>query len=140
MSMRAMVVVLLGLMPACAVAEGSNAGFGMGGNYARFDPVVAQYNASGELFRISGHCQSSCTLFLGIRNVCIERSASLLFHSAHDRDRNPSPSRTVHMLDAYNPKLRAYVTANHYMDTLALHTISGAAMISRFGYRECPKR
>src|SRR4249920_2278516 len=103
MSMRAMVVVvLLGLMPACAVAEGSNAGFGMGGNYARFDPVVAQYNASGELFRISGHCQSSCTLFLVIRNVCIEPNATLLFHAAHDQSRNVSPSLTTHMLAAYN--------------------------------------
>ena len=138
--MRIVIAALLALMPACAMAEGSNAGFGMGGNYSRFDPVVAQYNASGELFRISGHCQSSCTLFLGIRNVCIERSASLLFHSAHDRQRNPSPSLTVHMLDAYNPKLRAYLAAGHYMDTLAFHTISGAAMISRFGYRECPRR
>ena len=140
MSRRALMAVLLALIPACATAAGSNAGFGMGGNYARFDPVVAQYNASGELFRIEGHCQSSCTLFIAIRNVCIERSASLLFHSAHDRSRNPSPSRTVHMLDAYNPKLRAYVTANHYMDTLAFHTISGADMIRKFGYRECPKR
>jgi hypothetical protein len=139
MSMRVLMAALLALMPASAIA-GSNAGFGMGGNFARFDPVVAQYNASGEMFRIEGHCQSSCTLFLGIRNVCIERGASLLFHSAHDRDRNPSPSRTVHMLDAYNPKLRAYLTAGHYMDTLAFHTISGADMIRRFGYRECPKR
>ena len=90
--MSVLTAVLLALMPASAIAAGSSAGFGMGGNYSRFDPVVAQYNASGELFRIEGHCQSSCTLFLGIRNVCIERGASLLFHSAHDRQRNPSPS------------------------------------------------
>jgi len=140
MRVRIVIAAALALLPAGAMAEGSNAGFGMGGNYSRFDPVVGQYNASGELFRISGHCQSSCTLFLGIRNVCIERSASLLFHSAHDRQRNVSPSLTVHMLDAYNPRLRGYLTAGHYMDTLAFHTISGAAMISRFGYRECPRR
>jgi hypothetical protein len=53
--------VLLLLSPAVA---GTSAGFGMGGKYARFDPVVSQYNQSGELFRIEGHCQSSCTLFL----------------------------------------------------------------------------
>ena len=35
-------------------------------SFQDFDPVVAQYNASGELFRIEGHCQSSCTLFLAI--------------------------------------------------------------------------
>ena len=140
MSMRTVIAALLALVPVTAIAAGSNAGFGMGGNFSRFDPVVAQYNASGELFRIEGHCQSSCTLFLGIRNVCIERSASLLFHAAHDRQRNVSPSLTVHMLAAYNGRLRAYLTANHYMDTLAFHTVSGADMIRKFGYRECPKR
>jgi len=110
----------------------------MGGNYARFDPVVAQYNASGELFRIQGHCQSSCTLFLAIRNVCVEPSAMLLFHSAHDRQRNVSPALTQHMLAAYNAPLREYVTANHFMDTLAFHAISGRDMIRKFGYRACP--
>ena len=140
MRVRIVIAALLALLPAAAMAAGSNAGFGMGGNYSRFDPVVAQYNQSGELFRIEGHCQSSCTLFLGIRNVCIERNASLLFHAAHDRQRNVSPSLTVHMLDAYNGRLRAYLTANRYLDTLAFHTISGADMIRKFGYWECPRR
>jgi hypothetical protein len=119
---------------------GNNAGYEMGGKYARFDPVVGQYNASGELFRIEGHCQSSCTLFLGIRNVCIDRNATLLFHSAHDNNRNVSPALTTHMLAAYNAGLRNFVTANHYMDTLAFHTISGRDMIRKFGYRECPRK
>jgi hypothetical protein len=89
------------LFSTAATAAGTNAGYEMGGQYARFDPVVSQYNQSGELFRIEGHCQSSCTLFLAIRNVCIGRGATLLFHAAHDRDQNPSPSRTEHMLGAY---------------------------------------
>ena len=44
------------------------------------------------------------------------------------------------MLDAYNPRLRGYVTANHYMDTLAFRSISGRDMIQKFGYRECPRK
>lgn len=123
-----------------AMAAGTTAGFEMGGRYHRFDPVVSQYNQSGELFRIDGHCQSSCTLFLAIRNVCISRSATLLFHAAHDRSANASPSNTEHMLAAYNPKLRDYVVSHHYMDTLAFHAISGADMIQKFGYRECPRK
>jgi len=102
--------------------------------------VVSQYNQSGELFRIDGHCQSSCTLFLAIRNVCVGRGATLLFHAAHDGSGNASPSNTQHMLAAYNPRLREYVTANHYMETLAFHAISGRDMIGKFGYRECPAR
>ena len=128
------------LMLSTSAMAGTSAGFEMGGRYARFDPVVGQHNQSGELFRIDGHCQSSCTLFLAIRNVCISRSATLLFHAAHDRSRNVSPSLTSHMLDAYNARLRAYVTANHYMDTLAFHSISGRDMIQKFGYRECPRK
>jgi hypothetical protein len=111
--MRNILATMLLLFATSAMA-GTNAGYEMGGRYARFDPVVSQYNQSGELFRIEGHCQSSCTLFLGIRNVCIDRNATLLFHAAHDRGQNVSPSLTSHMLGAYNARLRNYVTANHY--------------------------
>ncbi len=109
----------------------------MGGQFARFDPVVAQYNASGEVFRITGHCQSACTLFLGIRNVCIERGAELLFHAGHNKQREVTAQATNHMLAAYKPSLRSYVVSNGYMKTLDFHTIPGAEMISRFGYKEC---
>jgi hypothetical protein len=136
--MRELATAAILLLSTPAMA-GTSAGFGMGGKYARFDPVVSQYNQSGELFRIEGHCQSSCTLFLGIRNVCIDRNATLLFHSAHDRNGNVSVPLTGHMLDAYNTSLREYVTARHYMDTLAFHSISGRDMIQKFGYRECPR-
>jgi hypothetical protein len=138
--MRNAIAAALLLLFATPALAGANAGFEMGGKYARFDPVVSQYNQSGELFRIEGHCQSACTLFLGIRNVCIDRNATLLFHSAHDSNRNVSPALTTHMLAAYNASLRNYVTANHYMDTLAFHAISGRDMIQKFGYRECPRK
>ena len=73
--MRCALVAAVLLSAGPAVAAGSSAGYGKGGQFKDFDPVVAQYNASGELFRIQGHCQSSCTLFLGIhRLVCIERT------------------------------------------------------------------
>ena len=137
--MRCVIAATLLLFSTSAMA-GNNAGYEMGGQYARFDPVVSQYNQSGELFRIEGHCQSSCTLFLSVRNVCVDRNATLLFHAARDRSQNVSPSLTSHMLGAYNARLRNYVTANHYMDTLAFHSISGSDMIRKFGYRECPKK
>lgn len=130
--------LLLSLATTTAIA-GSSAGYEMGGRFARFDPVVRQYNQSGELFRIEGHCQSACTLFLGIRNVCIDPNASLLFHAGHDRERNVMASSTNHMLSAYNARLRSFVMSSHYMDTLEFHEVSGRDMIRKFGYRECPK-
>jgi len=113
--------------------------FGKGGWYKDFRPEIERANASGELYRIRGHCQSNCTLFLGLRNVCVERSARLLFHAGHDRQRNIHAGSTQRMLSAYNASLRQYLLDNHYMDTLAFHTIPGSMIIDRFGYRECPR-
>jgi hypothetical protein len=133
------VPLLLMMLYSPAMAAGSSVPYGMGGQFSRFDPVVEQYNQSGELFRIEGHCQSACTLFLAIRNVCIEPGATLLFHAGHNRQRDVTSSATNHMLGAYNAPLREYLTAHHYMDTLAFHTISGRDMIGKFGYRACSR-
>ena len=134
------VLVALLCLQGAAKAEGSSAGYEYGGQFSRFDPVVRQYNQSGELFRIVGHCQSSCTLFLAIRNVCIEQGAQLLFHAGHDRSRNITTAGTNHLLSAYNARLRSYLVSNGYVTTLAFHTISGSDMIQRFGYRGCSGR
>jgi hypothetical protein len=90
-----------------ALAAGSSLPYGGGGRFAKFDPIVQQYNQSGELFRIQGHCQSSCTLFLAIRNVCIEPGATLLFHGGGFPE--ISAAATEHMLSAYNSSLRAHL-------------------------------
>ena len=68
-----------------ARADGSSKPHGEGGRFAVYYPIIAKYNKSGELFRIEGVCRSACTLFLGIRNVCIERKAELSFHAGPDR-------------------------------------------------------
>src|SRR5438270_6534180 len=128
---------------ATSAIAGNNSGYEMGGRYARFDPVVAQYNRSGELFRIEGHCQSSCTMFLAIRNVCVDPNANLLFHaalSAHERDHAPYPERNRHMASHYNSSLRAFVLANHYMDSFTFHPVSGRDIIRKFGYRQCARK
>jgi hypothetical protein len=126
-----------------ARADGSVSALGMGmgaraGEMGRFDAVVAQYNASGERFRIDGHCQSACTMFLAIRNVCVTPGATLLFHAGGDRRAGRiNPQLTAHMLEHYKPALRQYVEANHFMDTFDFHAISGREIVSRFGYPAC---
>src|SRR5215813_10073385 len=87
------------LCSATANAEGSNLGYGLGGALRDYDGTVHQYNASGERFRIRGRCPSACTLFLAIKNVCIERSAVLRFHAGS------SPISTARMLGAYDAKI-----------------------------------
>ena len=140
----ALAFCLIALTSGVACADGSVSQYGMGMGSGRdgfrpFDALVRQYNASGEVFRIDGHCQSACTLFLAIRNVCITPSARLLFHAGHTRgpNRQINPAATNHMIAAYNGRLRGYLKSGGYMDTLAFHTVAGQDMISKFGYRAC---
>lgn len=130
-------IVLLLLLFAPAALAGTSQGYGNGGRFAAYDPIVAAHNRSGELFRIEGHCQSACTLFLGIRNVCVERSARLLFHAGNDRSGRISETSTQHMLGAYKPRLRQHLVSGGYMNTLSFHTLTGGEVIDKFGYREC---
>jgi len=143
MSALSCVCAVGALVSAPALADGSVSALHMGmgarpGEMGRFDAVVQQYNASGERFRIDGHCQSACTIFLSIRNVCVTPNATLLFHAGGDpRTARMSAGSTQHMLAAYNSALRQYVTDNHFMDTFAFHSISGREIVSRFGYPAC---
>ena len=136
--MRALAVLVFVLISSTSFAATSER-YGKGGWYKDFQPEIERANSTGELFRIKGHCQWNCTLFLGLRNVCVERSATLLFHAGHDRQRNINAGSTQRMLAAYNPRLRRFLLDNHYMDTLEFHAIPGAEIIDRFGYRECPR-
>ena len=59
------------------------------------------------------------------------------FMPAARKLRGVSPGRTQQMLSTYNAALQQYVTANHFMDTLDFHPISGSEIIKRFGYPAC---
>jgi hypothetical protein len=126
-----------------AYADGSVSSLRMGYGartafeFAQFQSVIQQYNASGERFRIDSHCQSACTMFLSIRNVCVSPGATLLFHAGGNRQKGISASYTQQMLSTYNAALQQYVTANHYMETFDFHSISGRDIIKRFGYPAC---
>jgi hypothetical protein len=128
--------------PAYADGSVSSIGMGMGARdaaaFAQFQAVIHQYNASGERFRIDSHCQSACTMFLSIRNVCVTPDATLLFHAGGNvKSGITNPVRTQQMASTYKPALRQYVMANHFMDTFEFHSISGSEIISRFHYPAC---
>lgn len=138
----ALLVVLPAVIFPAAVRADTSDRFAMGGWIEKFQPAIDRANASGELFRIRGHCQSNCTLFLGVRNVCVERGARLLFHAGHGRGPNRyviNAGSTQRMLNAYNARLRQYVIAKGYLEKLEFSTISGARIIDEFGYKECPR-
>ena len=125
-----------------AYADGSVSSLGMGrgasndAEFRRYEAVVAEYNKSGERFRIDANCRSACTMFLGIRNVCVSPGATLEFHAGGSMGRI-IPDKTRRMQARYNGKLRSFINANHYMDTFDFHAISGSDLINRFGYKAC---
>lgn len=122
------------------LADGSSRPYG-GGGRINAGAIIGQYNKTGERFRIEGSCQSSCTMLLAIKNVCVDPSATLRFHAAlfpNEIGQKPPPARQAQMLASYKPKLRQYLVKNGYVDTFAFHDISGSDIIQKFGYRACP--
>lgn len=131
------------LMSTSAMAEGSSSSYSRD-ERGEFGSVVSRYNATGELFRIEGRCHPACTMFLGIRNVCIEPGASFVFRTGQDRAGRDRQRKNVaqvpqqmphHLMSAYNGSLRSYLQSSG-ADT----TLSGNEVISMFGYRKCPAR
>lgn len=112
-------------------AQETSTRFGMGGNTGQFGQMRQQIGASGQEFRIEGHCQSACTMFLKLGKACVDPNAELLFHAGSNE------KATQQMMNSYNGSLRAYLVANHYMETTTFHTISGQDIIRKFGYRAC---
>jgi hypothetical protein len=136
------VVAACALASSPALGAGSSLPYSEGGYVPDFLKIVRQYNASGDEFRIEGTCKSACTLFLGIRNVCVARAATLMFHGGHDIADNrtgPDTRASRAALYRYNDPLRRYLLENHFLDTDEYHTLVGAEIIDRFGYRECPR-
>jgi hypothetical protein len=118
-----------------AVAQESSAPYSKGGFSTSFGELAGQINRSGKLFRIEGTCQSACTMFLSLRNVCVDLNATLLFHSG----RPGTLGERERMLATYNAKLREFLIANHYMDSPEFHAVSGRDIVRKFGYRACPQ-
>jgi hypothetical protein len=136
-------LAVFAIMASPVFAEGTSLGHGEGGGIVDFLSMVQQYSASGELFRIQGVCKSACTMFLGIRNVCIERDATLMFHSGHDIQEDvtgPNTRASRAMLHQYKPALQQHLLEGHYMESGEYHTLTGSELIDRFGYDECPRK
>lgn len=130
----ALMAVLAAVLAAPVLAVGYSDGYGRGGSFGDYDPIIAEYNGSGELFVIRGRCQSACTLFLSIRNACIAPNARFGFHAGR------SVMSTQRMLNSYKPKLRDHLVAIGALQGQSYTFVSGRDMVTRFGYSACPKR
>ena len=129
-----LIAALTVMLAAPVLAIGYSDGYGRGGTFGDYDPIIDKYNGSGELFVIRGRCQSACTLFLSIRNACIAANARFGFHAGR------SVMSTQRMLSSYKPALRSHLVAVGALQGQSYTFISGRDMVAKFGYRACPGR
>jgi hypothetical protein len=103
--------------------------------------------ATGELIRIGPvACDSSCTLYLGARNVCVSPEAVFGFHAVWTGwQGNPVGSFnnqrwTALFADAYKPRLRelflSHVREYWHVSPQPLMKLTGS-QLSHYGYRLC---
>jgi hypothetical protein len=130
----ALAAVLAAMLATPVLAVGYSDGYGRGGSFGDYDPIIERYNRSGELFVIRGRCQSACTLFLSIRSACIAPNARFGFHAGR------SVMSTQRMLSSYRPRLREHLVAVGALQGQSYTFVSGRDMVARFGYRACPRK
>lgn len=88
------------------------------------------------------YCNSSCTLLLGVEDVCVSPRTRFGFHGPHYLDR-PIPEErfeywSQRMADAYPPRLRGwFMSTARYKGAVPI-TLTGAQLIE-MGFPRCPK-
>lgn len=107
MRLRAIVLMLSASAPLqFARAETVDVFDNHGGSVAEYDSRWADIAARGANVRITGPCQSACTVLLGHipRNkICVTPDASFGFHLAH------LASATATLWNAYQPDIREWI-------------------------------
>lgn len=83
-----------------------------GGSIGMFAIQTMKYKRSGELVRITGRCDSACTMFLSIPNLCVTANAYFRFHAP--RADNPVAAHVAkqYLMKQYPAWVRAFI-ANH---------------------------
>jgi len=134
-------VLALTLLMAVLVSAPSSARAGdLGGNLLTYTAQVDRLNREKREKRISGVCASACSVFLGVRRVCIERDAQVWFHSAYQpASMRPDPTGTLVMLSYYPRRVRRWAIQTRALERTtwsAAHMLTGEQLI-QMGLSPC---
>jgi hypothetical protein len=103
-------LALIALLLASPAAAGTIDVFdNHGGSVAEYDARWAALAARGVSVRITGPCQSACTVLLGHiprAHICVMQDAAFGFHLAHLQ------SATATLWNAYQPDIRAWIESH----------------------------
>lgn len=89
--------------------------FDGGGYIDKYYEEVDQLNKDGIRVRIKGSCWSACTLYLTVKKVCVENTASFHFHAPraqHNGQIVYSTDTTKEFLNKYPAHIKAWIERN----------------------------
>lgn len=85
---------------------------------------IERIERSGHLFRIDGMCISACTMYLGLKNVCVAPRTVLGFHSSYTSNgfMPPQPSKygNAVVMSYYPDRVKKWVAEKKAFDSLDL--------------------
>ena len=91
-----------------------------GGSITERMQQIERIERSGVRFVIDGLCASACTMYLGLKNVCVAPRTTLGFHTASVQGpmgmRAPSKFGNALLMSYYPPKIRQWVKENKALD------------------------
>lgn len=94
-----------------------------GGSVADRMQQFERIERSGHLFRIDGMCISACTMYLGLKNVCVAPRTVLGFHSSYTSNglsASPSKYGNAVVMSYYPEKVKKWVETKKAFDSLEL--------------------
>lgn len=80
-----------------------------GGYVVDYALKLEQYRDSGEEIRILGRCDSACTLYLSLPNICVGRNASFSFHKPWGARREVIEMMQAYMMEQYPEWVRQWI-------------------------------
>ena len=109
-----------------------------GGSVMKYYRDVQAANRRSQLVAINGTCASSCTMKLGIKRLCIDPTATLLFHQAsHVGTTLKSEDGTKRFMSMYPKNIQKWVRNNgQALNSHDLTKMTGKEAIS-LGIRSC---
>jgi hypothetical protein len=111
-----------------------------GGHLQSYIAEVRRLNAEASTKAIRGVCVSACTIYLGVKNVCVDPTAQVWFHAAHlPGDNRPNSLGSLEMLSYYPPSVRAWAIRTRALESTDLQDakkLTGEQLI-RMGVRSC---
>jgi hypothetical protein len=112
----------------------------LGGKLLAYTAQVDRLNRENREKRISGVCASACSVFLGVRRICIERDAQVWFHGAYKpASLRPDPTGSLVMLSYYPRRVRRWAIETRALERTswsAEHMLTGEQLI-KMGLSPC---